>query len=302
VGRAPSTAASAAPRAGTSAPARRATFWRALRRNVPAFISLVFIVFLVVTAILAPVIAPANPYAMAPAASLAPPSWQHPFGTDLFGRDLLSRVIYGTRISLLVGVLAVAIGAIVGSGLGMVAGISAGRVEQLIMRLIDIALAFPFILLAILILAFFGPGVVNVMVAVGIAYIPRFCRLAHASTTSLRQAEFVEAARALGAGRGRVLVRHVLPNLLQFLAVYITFSIPIAILIEAGLDYLGVGVLPPTPTWGAIINEGRQSLLLAPWASIFPSIAIMLTVLSFNLFGEAAAGYLDPKAQTGLGT
>jgi len=302
VGPAPSTAASAAPRAGTSAPARRATFWRALRRNVPAFISLVFIVFLVVAAILAPAIAPANPYAMAPAASLAPPSWQHPFGTDLFGRDLLSRVIYGTRISLLVGVLAVAIGAIVGSGLGMVAGISAGRVEQLIMRLIDIALAFPFILLAILILAFFGPGVVNVMVAVGIAYIPRFCRLAHASTTSLRQTEFVEAARALGAGRGRVLVRHVLPNLLQFLAVYITFSIPIAILIEAGLDYLGVGVLPPTPTWGAIINEGRQSLLLAPWASIFPSIAIMLTVLSFNLFGEAAAGYLDPKAQTGLGT
>ncbi|HYM69747.1 MAG TPA: ABC transporter permease [bacterium] len=287
----------------STAPAVRSRwrgFGRALRRNIPALLSLVFIGLLVVVAVFAPLLAPYGPSIISASASFRAPTWQHPFGTDLFGRDILSRVIYGTRLSLLVGVLAVAIGAAGGTLLGMLAGISGRRGEQAIMRCIDVALAFPFILLAILILAFFGQGVQNVMLAVGIAYVPRFARITHASTLSLREMEFVSAARASGAGLGRVMLRHILPNLFQVLTVYGTFSIPVAILIEAGLDYLGLGVRPPTPTWGAIINEGRQSLLMAPWESVLPGLVIMLAVLAFNLFGEAVANFLDPKANIGL--
>lgn len=290
-------------RAGGSArpgPSRWATFWRILRRDVPALLSLGFLLLLVAVAVFAPLLAPYGPSAIQPADSLRPPGGAHLFGTDLFGRDIFSRVVYGTRISLLVGVLAVAAGAVGGSLLGMLAGLGGRGAEQTIMRLMDVMLAFPFILLAILILAFFGPGVVNVMIAVGIAYVPRFARLAHASTLSLREMEYVSAARAAGAGTPRVLGRHILPNVLQSLTVYATFSIPVAILIEAGLDYLGLGVRPPTPTWGAIINEGRQSLLIAPWESVLPGLVIMLSVLAFNLFGEAVAAYLDPKAGMGL--
>jgi peptide/nickel transport system permease protein len=277
-------------------PSRGRQFWRLLRRNRPALASLAFLVLLCVVAALAPRLAPYNPFTPDPAASFQPPSAHHPFGTDIFGRDVFSRVIYGSRISLLVGVVSVAIAAVGGSLLGMVAGLLGGRAEQVIMRAMDIALAFPFILLAILILAFFGQGVVNVMLAVGLGYVPNFARLAHAATLSVREMVYVEAARAGGAGDWRIVRRHVLPNVLQALTVYATFSIPVAMLVEAGLDYLGLGVNPPTPTWGAIINEGRQSLLMAPWESIFPGIAIMLTVLAFNLFGEAVAGFLDPKA------
>jgi len=275
-------------------------FAAALLGNLPALFSLGFVALLILVAVFAPLLAPYGPSLVSASASFRPPSWQHPFGTDLFGRDVLSRVIYGTRLSLLVGLLAVAIGASGGTLLGMTAGLSSRRVEQTIMRGIDVALAFPFILLAILILAFFGPGIQNVMLAVGIVYVPRFARITHASTLSLREMEFVSAARASGAGLGRVMLRHILPNLLQVLAVYGTFSIPIAILIEAGLDYLGLGVLPPTPTWGAIINEGRQSLMMAPWESLLPGIVIMLAVLAFNLFGDAVANYLDPRADIGL--
>ena len=290
-----------APARGRARPSRRTLVRRILRRNVPAGLSLTFILLLIGVAVFAPLLTPYNPYALLPAASFRPPSWAHPFGTDLFGRDILSRVIFGTRISLLVGVLAVAIGAAGGSLLGLLAGTGARWLEQAIMRAMDVALAFPFILLAILILAFFGAGVANVMLAVGVAYVPRFARLTHASAISLREMEFVTAARASGAGTARVMGRHILPNVLHVLAVYTTFSIPIAILIEAGLDYLGLGVTPPTPTWGAIINEGRQSLLLAPWESVLPGLVIMLTVLAFNLFGEAVANFLDPKASVGPG-
>lgn len=278
---------------------RRRGFAAVLRRDLPALLSAGFIALLIFVAVFAPLLTPYGPSLISASASFRPPSWQHPFGTDLFGRDILSRVIYGTRLSLLVGVLAVAVGASGGTCLGIMAGISARQAEQAIMRCIDVALAFPFILLAILILAFFGPGIQNVMLAVGAAYIPRFTRITHASTLSLREMEFVSAARASGAGLGRVMLRHILPNLFQVLVVYGTFSIPIAILIEAGLDYLGLGVVPPTPTWGAIINEGRQSLLIAPWESLLPGLVIMLAVLAFNLFGEAIANYLDPRADIG---
>jgi ABC-type dipeptide/oligopeptide/nickel transport system permease subunit len=268
-------------------PARGRLFWRSLVRNVPALASAGYLVFIILVAVFANRIAPYAPNTPAPGASFSPPSWAHPFGTDLFGRDIFSRVIYGSRISLLVGFLSVLIGAVPGALLGIVAGLLGGRIEQVIMRVI---------LLAILILAFFGPGVVNVMLAIGIGSVPNFARLTHASTLSLREATYVEAARASGARDGRLVRKHILPNVLQTLTVYATFNIPIAILIEAGLDYLGLGVVPPTPTWGAIINEGRQSLLVAPWESVWPGVVIMLTVLAFNLFGEAVANFLDPKS------
>ena len=277
-------------------PPRYKLFWKTLLHNWPALISLAYLIFIIVVAIFASKLAPYPPNTPAPGASFSPPSWSHPFGTDLFGRDIFSRVIYGSRISLLVGFLSVVIGAVPGAALGMVAGLFGGRTEQVIMRVMDMALAFPFILLAILILAFFGPGVVNVMLAIGIGSVPTFARLTHAQTLSLRESTYVEAARASGAGDTRLVIKHILPNVLQTLTVYGTFNIPIAILIEAGLDYLGLGVVPPTPTWGSIINEGRQSLLIGPWESIWPGIVIMLTVLAFNLFGEAVANFLDPKS------
>ncbi len=277
-------------------PSRWKLFWRSLRRNPPAMVSLGFLIFIILVAVFANQLAPYPPNTPAPNVSFAPPSLAHPFGTDLFGRDIFSRVIYGSRISLLVGFVSVIVGAIPGAALGMIAGLEGGTVEQVIMRIMDMGLAFPFLLLAILILAFFGQGVVNVMLAIGIGNIPGFARLAHASTLSLRETTYVEAARASGAPHGRLVSRHILPNVLQTLSVFATFNIPIAILVEAGLDYLGLGVVPPTATWGSIINEGRQSLMLAPWESVFPGLVIMLTVLAFNLFGEAIANFLDPKS------
>jgi peptide/nickel transport system permease protein len=277
-------------------PSRWAQFWRSLRHNKPAMISLVYLIFIILVAIFANRIAPYPPNTPNPAASFLPPSLAHPFGTDLFGRDIFSRVIYGSRISLLVGFISVIIGAVPGALLGMVAGLVGGTVEQVIMRIMDMFLAFPFILLAILILAFFGSGVLNVMLAIGIGSIPGYARLTHASTLTLRETTYVEAARAGGARDTRLIGKHILPNVLQTLTVFATFNIPIAILVEAGLDYLGLGVVPPTPTWGSIINEGRQSLLIAPWESIFPGLVIMVTVLAFNLFGEAISNFLDPKS------
>lgn len=272
-----------------------ARFWRYLKRHPLGLASLLFIVLAILVAVFASFVAPYNPYVPSPA-SLAPPSSQHLFGTDIFGRDILSRVVYGARISLAVGFVSVVVGGVVGSALGMVAATVRGVVEQVIMRFVDVLLSFPFILLAILILAFFGQGVVNVMIAIGIARIPNFARLSHAASISLRERDFVEAARASGATTGRMVRRHILPNIMQQLTVYATFSIPLAMLIEAGLDYLGLGVNPSTPTWGSIINQGQQSLLTAPWQVIAPGLSIMLTVLAFNIFGETVSDYLDPKS------
>jgi peptide/nickel transport system permease protein len=251
------------------------------------------------TAVFAPLVAPYNPQLPTPL-SFGAPSLSHLMGTDMFGRDVLSRVIYGARISLTVGLASALVGGTLGAGLGLVAAVSRGIVEQAIMRFMDVLLAFPFILLAILILAFFGQGVVNVILAISLARVPNFARLAHSSAVSLREREYVTAARAGGARDGYIVRVHLLPNLLQQLTVYATFSIPIAILIEAGLDYIGVGVNPSTPTWGAIINQGQQSILLQPWQVIGPGLAIMVTVLAFNLFGEAVADFLDPQHAVGV--
>lgn len=274
-------------------------FWRHLLRHPMGLASLIVISFVILLAILAPIVAPYNPYTPS-SQSFAAPSVQHLFGTDMFGRDILSRVIYGARISLAVGFVSVVVGGVLGAAMGMLASIYRGVIEQMIMRFVDVLLSFPFILLALLILAFFGSGVVNVMIAIGVARIPNFARLAHASSISMRDRDFVEAARANGAKTGRIVVRHILPNIMQQLVVYATFSIPLAMLIEAGLDYLGLGVNPSTPTWGQIINQGQQSLLTAPWEVIAPGVAIVITVLAFNIFGETVSDYLDPKSGLGI--
>lgn len=267
---------------------------RLIRRKPAGFAALMFLVLLVFVAVAAPWVAPYAPSAMA-GPSFGPPSAAHWFGTDQFGRDILTLDIYGARISLAVGVLSTLFGLVVGTVLGLFAALAGGWVEQSIMRLVDVLLAFPFILLAILLLSFFGQSLVNVTVAIAVAFVPNFARLAHGSTLSLRQRTFVEAARASGAGRGRIMWAHILPNLLQTLAVYTTFSLPIAILIESGLDYLGLGASPSTATWGNLINQGQQSLLLAPWQAIAGGGAITLTVIAFNVLGESIADLLDPK-------
>lgn len=267
---------------------------RLIREKPMGFAALIVIVLLTIMAIFAPSIAPYNPYAPS-SLSFSAPSMSHWLGTDQFGRDILSRVIYGSRISLVVGALSTAVGLFVGTSMGALAAYLGGWVEQAIMRLVDVMLAFPFILLALLLLAFFGQGLPNVTVAIGIAFIPNFARLAHATTLSVRPRAYVEAARASGAGTVRILLRHVVPNIVQPLTVYTTFSLPLAILIEASLDYLGLGVNPSTPTWGNIINQGQQSLLLAPWQAIAGGLAITVTVMAFNLLGQTFADLLDPK-------
>jgi len=266
-------------------------FWRDPR----AVLGTLVVLLVVIAAVFAEQIAPYDPLEMS-SERLAPPSVEHLFGTDYMGRDVFSRVVYGARISLYVGIVAVALGAVVGVALGLAAGYWGGRVEQVIMRGIDVLLAFPLILLAILILAFFGQNLTNVLVSVAISRVPNFARLTHGLVVGLRQKEFLDAGRAIGAGDARLMVRYVLVNIAPSLIVYSTFSIPFAILLEAGLSFLGLGVQPPTPTWGSIISQGKDVLFQAPWIANIAGGVIMITVLAFNLLGEVLGDRLDPRA------
>jgi peptide/nickel transport system permease protein len=250
---------------------------------------------LVVTAALSLVYTPADPLAMSITGRLQAPSGAHPFGTDQFGRDVLSRIMTGAVTSIAVGVIAVGIGAASGILLGLVGGWIGGWIDEALMRLVDAVQGFPAILAALLFTAVFSPGMVVSMVAIGIAFVPAFARLTRGSVLELREREFVVAARALGGGDARLVVRHILPNALPPLIVQATTSFPVAILAEAALAYLGLGTQPPHPSWGLMLREAQNFLSFNPWFAVFPGGAIALTVLGLNLLGDGLRDLLDPK-------
>jgi peptide/nickel transport system permease protein len=250
---------------------------------------------LLLTAALSLVWTPDDPLAMSIAARLARPSADHPFGTDQFGRDLLSRVMAGAVTSILVGVIAVGIGSTLGIVLGMLSGYIGGSLDETLMRLVDAVQGFPAILSALLFTAVFGPGMVISMVAIGIAFVPAFARLTRGSFLELRGREFVIAAQALGARDRRLVLRHILPNTLAPLIVQATTSFPVAILAEAGLAYLGLGTQPPHPSWGLMLKDAQNFLSMSPAYALFPGGAIALTVLGLNLLGDGLRDLLDPK-------
>jgi peptide/nickel transport system permease protein len=266
---------------------------RAAKRLVAAGL-MVLAAFLTI-AIAAPALAPANPAAQRLDESLRPPSWAHPLGQDVLGRDLLSRVLYGARVSLAVGVLTVLSSAVAGLGLGAGAGYLGGWADDVFMRLVDILLAFPGLLLAIALSAVLGPSLRNVVLALCVISWTGYARLVRAEVLSLREQEFVVAAQALGAPPLRIIRRHLVPQVLPLVVVQAVFGMAGAVVAEAGLSFLGLGVQPPTPSWGSMINEGRSLLLIAPHVSIFPGLALLLTVLGLNLLGDGLRDLWDVR-------
>ena len=266
-----------------------------LKRNKTAMVGFVLILGLVILALIGPWISPYKPLALDPINRLKGPSWAHLFGTDSLGRDILSRVIYGSRISIVIGLIAVSISLIPGTVLGLVAGFYGRRVDEPIMRFMDIMLAFPAILLAIFITAILGPSLLNTMIAVGIVYIPHYARIVRSSVLSLKQQLFVQAVRSLGGSNLRILALHIFPNTVPPIIVYATLGMGTAVLQAAALGFLGLGAQPPTPEWGAMLSEGRQYIQNAPHVAAFPGLAIFALVLGFNLFGDGLRDILDPS-------
>jgi peptide/nickel transport system permease protein len=250
---------------------------------------------LLAVAAVGPMLYPVDPYRMAVGQRLRPPSAQHPMGTDEFGRDLLARVIHGSRISLRVGLISVAIGGLIGAALGLAAGLGGRAVDLAISALVDVMLAFPGFLLALAIVATLGPSLENAMIAIGIRRVPVFVRVVRAGVLSLRTSEFVSSARALGASPLRVSTLHVLRNVAPTLIVLATLQFPEALLVSAGLSFLGLGAQPPLPEWGALLTSARVYLTRAPWLVNFPGLAILITVLGLNLLGNALRDVLDPR-------
>ena len=240
----------------------------------------------------------ASPLRMVPQDRMAGPSWALPLGADVFGRDLLARLVYGARLSLEVAFASVLAALVAGSGLGLLAGYAGGRTDQALMRVMDIFFSFPAVLLALGIVAALGPRPSNVMLAIAVVYTPIFARVVRGPVLALKEREFVEASRALGAPAGRIVGRHILPNLASILVVQTSIALSWAILTEASLSFLGLSAQPPTPSWGAMLNEGRQNLELAPHLAVFPGLAIMLAVLGFNLLGDGLRDALDPRKRS----
>lgn len=281
--------------AETRGTSRRLMIWRQFRRQPSAIAGGVILLLLVLGAIFAPIFAPHEPAEQIRGASLHPPSGDYLFGTDVFGRDIFSRVLYGGRISLRIGLISVAIAATSGIILGMLAGYYGRWVDSLIMRFMDMLLALPGILLALVIVAVLGPSITNVMLAVGTSAVPAFTRIVRGSVLAAREMTYVEAARVVGARDRVILRRHILPNIVAPVIVLGTLNIASAIIIGASLSYLGVGVQPPTPEWGAMLSDGRDYLRAQWWIATFPGFAIFIAVLSINLLGDGLREALDPR-------
>jgi len=274
-------------------PLRRAL--RRLKRRKGAVVGLAVIVIFVLLAVFAPWIAPYDPAAQSWSAVRKAPTLAHLMGTDDVGRDVLARVIFGTRASLLAGVISVAIALSIGVPLGLIAGYLGGWTDALLSRITDAMLAVPFLILAIALAAFLGPSLGNAMIAIGVTTTPIFVRLTRGQVMAVKVEDYVEAARAIGNPRWRIALFHILPNILPALLVQATLSIAAAIIAEAALSFLGLGQQPPAPSWGSMLNSAQRFLTQAPWMAVWPGLAIFLTVLSFNLLGDGLRDALDPK-------
>jgi peptide/nickel transport system permease protein len=268
---------------------------KTFKSNKTSVVGLFMAFAVVVIALLSPWISPYDPIAQDMNIQHDPPSWAHPCGTDSYGRDQLSRILWGSRVSLVVGILSVLFAMGVGIPLGMVGGYKGGRVDSLVLRFIDIFMSFPIVILGLLILAIMGPGLIKIVIAIGVALIPRIARLARGSTLSVKGKEYIEAARAVGQGDGKIMFIHVLPNIFGEILVMGTLWVATAIIVEASLSFIGLGVRPPTPSWGAMIRDGLDQLTNAPWLSIFPGLAIFVSVFSFNLIADGLRDISDPK-------
>lgn len=268
---------------------------RRLSRSPGAILGAILVAIFILIGILAPVLAPHDFEVANLARVRQPPSAEHWLGTDELGRDLLSRLLHGARLSLVVGLISVGIGVVVGAPLGLISGYAGGRVDQVVMRLMDILLAFPSILLAILMVAAFGPSLTNAMIAIGVVSIPVYARLMRGSTLSIKEELYIEASRSVGTPSYRILTRHVLPNTLAPIVVQSTLQIAVAIQASAALGFLGLGAPPDVPEWGNMLQKGRTYILSAPHIVIFPGLAIMLVVLGFNLMGDGLRDALDPR-------
>ena len=268
---------------------------RRLMRRRAALIGLLVVVFFVVLAVAAPLVAPHDPLATDWRAVRKPPSASHFFGTDELGRDVLARVIWGARASLMAGLVSVSIAVAVAVPLGLVSGYLGGVVDGLVMRIIDAMLAIPFLVLAIALAAFLGPNLTNAMIAIGVVQTPIFTRLTRGQALAVKHEDYIEAARAVGNPDRRILLRHILPNILAPILVQATLAIAAAIIAEASLSFLGLGQQPPAPSWGSMLNSATRFLSQAPWMAVWPGLAIFSLVLSFNLVGDGLRDALDPR-------
>lgn len=287
------------PDAATLAVPRPRAFVRTFaKRNGVATTAAVILVLIVLGAMFAPWLAPGDPTDMSPVDRLKSPSEAGFLGTDVFGRDVLSRILFGARISIAVGVVSVLVAALAGTVIGLIAGYMGGWQEYVTMRLMDVLFSFPSILLAILIVSIWGAGFRSIILAIALVQTPIFARVVRASTLSVKEVEYVHAAEAAGATTGRVLLRHVLPNVAAPILVQLALSISGAIVIEAALSYLGLGAVPPTPSLGSMLSENRSAMEMAPWTVLYPGIALAILVLCINMFGDAVRDYLDPRLRT----
>lgn len=274
-----------------------AIFWQRFKRNRMALAGAGVVALLFLVSLLAAVIAPCEPNAINAWSVLSPPSWQHWFGTDELGRDVFSRIIYGARISLKVGFVAVGIAVSIGTVVGLVSGYYSGLVDTVMMRFVDIMLCFPAFFLILAVITIREPSIWNIMIVIGLTGWMGVARLVRAETLSIREMDYIQAARCIGCSDARIIFRHILPNAISPVLVSASLGVGGAILTESALSFLGIGVLPPTPSWGNILTSGKDYIEFAWWLSLFPGLAILVTVLAYNLLGEGIRDALDPRVK-----
>ncbi len=270
---------------------------RGLLKDKLATTGTLLVLIIALVAIFAPVVAPYNPSAQSLSNRLCSPSSAHLLGTDEFGRDVLSRIIFGSRVSLIVGVLSVALGMIIGVPIGILCAYFGKRFDLVVMRVVDILMSFPTLVFGLMLVAALSPNLINVVIAIAISLVPRFIRVARGPALSIMKKEYIESSKAIGASTGRIVFLHILPNIAGPIAIMATLWVATSIRIEAGLSFLGLGVQPPTPSWGNMLKAGMNRILMAPWMAIYPGIAIVISVLAFNLIGDGIRDFLDPKKQ-----